>query len=246
VSTLVSAELLKLRTTRAWIGYVVALVLLTGVGAAGQLGSPTELPHGGREFQRELFSDSIAAGLIALLVGITLVTVEFRHGTITRTLLVTPRRDRVLAAKGIAALCVGGVIALFSVAVILAVAIPWLSAEGTSFGVGGVSGLIARFVLAVALWGLLGAAIGAAVQNQTPALVASILWFVILEHLLTALLSLGDLDRLADFLPGRALGALDGSVDGALSPAAGAGVALVYIMVIGAAGLLRLTRRDIT
>jgi len=41
--------------------------------------------------------------LFAIIVGITIVTTEFRHGTVTPTFLAEPHRERVLFAKAIAA-----------------------------------------------------------------------------------------------------------------------------------------------
>ena len=76
MSTLVGSEFLKLRTTRGWIGYVLALVILSGIGAAAQVGSALEFERDSPEFRLDLLSSSVAAGLIAFLVGITSVTVR--------------------------------------------------------------------------------------------------------------------------------------------------------------------------
>ena len=65
--------------------------------------------------------------LFAIIVGITIVTTEFRHGTVTPTFLVEPRRERVIVAKAIAATVVAIGFALLSLVVLAAVAIPWLS-----------------------------------------------------------------------------------------------------------------------
>ena len=244
---LVSAELLKLRTTRAWIGYVVALFLLSGIAAASLAGGAAAFEIDSPEYQRDLVSTSVAAGFIALLVGITLVTVEWRHGTVTRTILVTPRRARVLVAKQIAGFLVGVVLAVLAVVVVLAVAIPVLSGEGGGFVLdAAMMGRIGWVVLAAALAGAFGVGVGALLKSQTFALVAAIVWTLVLEPLLRALLELAEREGAADFLPGQALGALDGSVEDALSPAAGGIVGLAYVVGFGVLGWLRLERSDIT
>lgn len=245
---LVGAEFLKLRTTRAWIGYVVALLLLSGIAAAVLAGGAAAFEIDSPEYQRDLVSTSASfAGFIALLVGITLVTVEWRHGTVTRTILVTPRRARVLVAKQIAGLLVGVALAVLAVVVVLAVAIPVLSGEGGGFVLdGAMTGRIGRVVLAAALAGAFGVGVGALVKSQTFALVAAIVWKLVLEPLLRALFELAERDGAADFLPGQALGALDGSVEDALSPAAGVVVGLAYVAGFGVLGWLRLERSDIT
>jgi len=247
VRALVSAELLKLRTTRAWIGYVVALFLLSGIAAASLAGGAAAFEIDSPEYQRDLVSTSVSAGFIALLVGITLVTVEWRHGTVTRTILVTPRRARVLVAKQIAGFLVGVVLAVLAVVVVLAVAIPVLSGEGGGFVLdAAMMGRIGWVVLAAALAGAFGVGVGALLKSQTFALVAAIVWTLVLEPLLRALLELAEREGAADFLPGQALGALDGSVEDALSPAAGGIVGLAYVVGFGVLGWLRLERSDIT
>jgi len=244
---LLGAEFLKLRTTRAWIGYAVTLVLLSGTAAAGLAASAAAFEVDSPEYQRELVSTSVSAGLIALLVGVTLMTAEWRHGTVTRTILVTPRRARVLVAKQIAGFLAGVALAVLAVAVVLAVAIPVLAGEGGGFVVDAeMSGRIGRVVLAAALAGAFGVGVGALLKNQTFAVVAAIVWLLVGEPLLQALLALAELEGSADFLPGRALGALDGSVTDALPASAGGVVGLAYVVGFGVLGWLRLERSDIT
>lgn len=246
MSVLVGAELLKLRTTRGWIGYLLALVVLSGIGAAGGLGAAEKGRLDTTGFQRDLLASSHASGLIALLVGITAVTAEWRHGTITRTFLVTPRRELVVAAKGMALIAVGAVLAVVSVAVVLAVAVPWLAIDGASIHVGGLGGIVARIVVGAALWGLLGVAVGSAVQSQTGALVGAILWVVLVEPLFAVLLGLAGLERVGDFLPARSLQELESTGGSGLTPGAAFAVGLAWIAVVGALGCVRVIRRDIT
>jgi ABC-type transport system involved in multi-copper enzyme maturation permease subunit len=245
--SLARAEFLKLRTTRAWLAYVPALCVISGIGAAARLGTARELDFDGPDFSRELLMSSLASGLIAFLVGITAVTGEWRYGTITRTFLVTPRRERVLVAKEIVVLLVGAALAALAIVVVLAVAVPWLAAEGSSFALdGGVLELFAQLVLAAALWGALGAGVGALVQSQTSAVVIGLFWVLILEALIEAVLGLVDLEALADFQPGYALSAFVGDLDSGLSPWAGGAVALGWVLGLGALGCVRMIYRNVT
>lgn len=247
MSALVGAELLKLRTTRAWIGYLLALALLTGIGVAAQIGSAVDVELGERGFQLDLVETASVSGLIALLLGITSVTWEWRHGTITPTFLATPRRERVVAAKLLAAALVGGALAVAAVLVVLAVAVPWLAAEGASLSFDGATwGRIGRLFLAAALWGAIGAAVGSLVHSQVGALVGAIIWLVLGEALVVGLLGLADVEGVGDYLPGQALGALDGSTDDGLPAWAGAAVGVCYLCVLGLLGALRTRRRDVT
>ncbi len=129
MTALVQSELLKVRTTRAWWGYLIVIVLLTGIGVAGEIGSSESANRSTLSFQVGLIDTIGVAVLFAIIVGITIVTTEFRHGTVTPTFLAEPRRERVLFAKGIATTVVAIGFALLSLVVLAAVAIPWLTIE---------------------------------------------------------------------------------------------------------------------
>lgn len=246
MSALLRAELLKLRTTRAIYGYLLLLVALSAIAAAAQATAAHLLDLQDPAFQRDLLSQSAAAPLLALLLGILSATVEWRHGTITRTFLAAPKRWRVLAAKELNGLAVGVVLAVLAVAVVIAVAAPILSHDGSPFVVDGAFvGRIAEILLASALWGALGAGLGLLVQHQAAALVGTVIWILIAESLLAALLDWAGFRRVADVLPRHALDALAGHESG-LSAGAGAAVGLLYVCGFAALAFLRLRRQDIT
>ena len=62
-----------------------------------------------------------AARLVALLLGVLMVTSEFRHNTVTASLLESPRRGRVVTAKALVAVSVGLALGLAGLAIVLAV-----------------------------------------------------------------------------------------------------------------------------
>jgi ABC-2 type transport system permease protein len=247
MTALARAELLKLRTTRAWLGYVPALVVVSGIGTAAQLGTAKDLDLAGPEFSRELLMSSLVAGLIAFLVGITVVSSEWRYGTITRTFLVTPRRERVLVAKGVLLLLVGAGLAVLAISVVLVVSVPWLSVEGASFRLDrGVLERLVQLVLGAALWGAFGVGVGSLIHNQTAAVAVGLLWVLLFEAMVAAGLGLVDLERYADYQPGYALSAFVGDLESGLSPWAGGAVALGWVLVLCALGAVRVVRRDVT
>ena len=243
---LVVAEALKLRTTRAWIGFLVAVLALTGIAAAGTVGTAEELQRGTPELSREILSAALFAAVIAFLIGIVSVTTEWRHGTVTRTFLATPRRGRVLAAKELFILLLALFLAVLAIALVLAIAVPWLASEGSSFETSGHAGYVARIVGSTMLWGALGVGVGAIVHSQTPALVGAILWVLLVEALITGLLGLVGAEVVGDYLPGRALSAFDGSEEGGLSMWAGGAVGLGWIVALGLFGHVRISREDVT
>src|SRR3954470_9290040 len=94
MTALLHAELLKLRTTRTFaaiVGTATALsLLLVGLGAG--LGVEKD-PHA-------LFTNSAITYIIVLLGAIGM-TGEWRHRTITGSVLAAPDRVRLLAAKAL-------------------------------------------------------------------------------------------------------------------------------------------------
>jgi ABC-2 type transport system permease protein len=246
VTSLLRAELLKLRTTRTLYVYLTILVALSAIAAAVQASEAHLFELNDPEFQRDLLSQSVAAPLIALLLGIVSLTVEWRHGTITRTFLVSPRRWHVLAAKEINAFVLGIGLALLGLVVAIAVAAPLLSHDSTPLQVdGALVGRVGEIILATALWGALGAGVGALIQQQAAALVGAILWILVVESLLAALLDWLDLTWIADVLPRHALDALAGHEAG-LSAGAGGAVGVAYVAFFAALALARIRRQDIT
>ena len=249
MTALVRSELLKVRTTRGWYGYLSAIVLLVGIGVAGDVGSTDDFRRSELSYQVGLVEAAGFAGVIAAILGITMVTTEFRHGTITPTLLANPRRERMLAGKSLAATIVAIGFALLALAVLVAVAVTWLSFVDAEQHLGDPEVLkrMGQIVLVSVLWALIGIAVGAAVHGQVAALVGTLVWIFLGETLLGALLSVLDLEGVAEYLPFRALDAADGTGgDNLLSYWPGVAVTIGWIAVIGAFGLVRTSRRDIT
>jgi ABC-2 type transport system permease protein len=243
VTALVSAELLKLRTTRAWIGYVLGLIALAVLGSAA---TTSVLQRGAPEYTLDVVSSARIAGLVAFLVGITTVTSEWRHGTITRTFLTTPRRERVLLSKELTAVLLGIWLAVVALAVVLTVASIRLMTQDARLDVDGVAlkGM-GQVIAETALWAALGVGVGAIIQSQTVALVVGILWVLLAETLVAVLLDVVDQEGIADYLAGRALGALGGA-DGGLHPVTGGAVGLGWVVALGLLGAVRMGRKDVT
>lgn len=245
---LVAAEALKFRTTRAALGTLLALVALTAIAAAATVGTAGDDLLGTTQHARDIVGSALFTSLVVFVMGILAVTMEWRHGTITRTFLGAPRRGRVLVAKEIWVALLAALLAVAAIGLALAIAIPWLSIVDSSFEADrSVAGLAGRVVLAAVLWGALGVGIGAVVQAQAPALVGGFIWILLLEGLLTAVFGLIDLETVADYLPGRALSSLDGTGgEGGLSTWMGGAVGLAWAVGLGLLGFARIARQDVT
>lgn len=249
MTALVSSELLKVRTVRSWWAYVGVVVLVSAISVAASIGAGDPGARGTVEFQRGLADTIGIATLIGLLLGITIVTSEFRHGTVTPTFLVMPVRERVLAAKAATAGIVALALALLSLAVAAAVSTVWLSAIGADLHLasGELGRAVGQQLLVTLLWALVGVAVGSAVHGQVAALVGTLVWIFLVETVLAGLLAVLELDGLVGYLPFRALDAADGGAgEGLLSYGGGLLVSTAWIAALGALGVLRTRRRDIT
>lgn len=247
MTQLVRAELAKLRTTRttpvllaAMLAYAVVTVVFI-VTAAGTQGNP---PLHADSLRQLLAAPSRVVAGAVLLVGILALAGEFRHQTITHTFLVTPRRGRVVAAKLTAGALVGLVFAAASIVVVLGVGLPWLAAKGVPIQFTGVVGQqVAGVLAAAALSGLLGVAVAALIRNQVAAVVGALLWLLVIEGILPAVLGAPTLPR---WLPGGAAAALTDPGGQHLSMWAGGLLLAAYGLVLAAIASRLSLHRDIT
>ena len=247
MTRLFAAELLKLRTIRTAWGYALAVIGLAGLLAAGNIGSP---PEGGRrapDYQFDLvLTGTLPAVLLALLLGILLFTNEFRHGTISRTLLATPRRPVLVGVKLLTGAAAGLGLALLAIATVAGVAIIWLSAIDVPLELADASGAVWRGLVAAALIGALGAAVGGFVHSQVGALVGTLIWLFVAEPIVWVLLGLIELDGVADYLPAVTVLSITDPESENLSYAGTVGMAVVWTAVGTALAVLRTRRKDIT
>ncbi|MEA2181367.1 MAG: type transport system permease protein, partial [Solirubrobacteraceae bacterium] len=155
-------KLISVRTTWLLLGAMILIEgavagLLAGLGEKKDL-RPANVP--------DLLIGTPLSILFVFTLGALISTNEFRHGTANSTFLITPRRERVIAAKLVVGLAVGLVGALLYIAVNAGLGLSILSSRGvdvasntavnTYLGVG--TGLV--------LGCLFGVALGASLRNQ--------------------------------------------------------------------------------
>lgn len=261
----------KILTTRAWwINVLAAFAYMAMMGAilAGAF------VFGNRQVESGQVSGQAALDPVALamtvytlavslgyifpaLLGALAVTSEFRHRTITPTLLAEPRRGLVLGAKLVAVLPFAALVALASVtgSVLAGAATLAVLGEPTMLGDSDVQAAIARSVLALILWALVGVGFGSVLTNQVAAIVVLLGFTQLVEPLLRLALSAFDATQeIAKFLPGAAGESLAGASlysstgtvgVGLLQPWQGALVLLAYAIGLVAIGRFTTFRRDI-
>jgi ABC-type transport system involved in multi-copper enzyme maturation permease subunit len=244
---LYAAELLKLRTLRGTWGFLIVAVGLAALFTAGGIGgaSGEERLSGGYQFR--LFLDTaFATGILSLLLGIVLFTNEFRHGTIARTLLAEPRRWRLVLTKLVTGATSGLMLALLAFVTALAMAVIWLGALDVPLEWGDIADGAGRSIVAVALAGIIGAALGGAVHSQVGALVGALVWMFVVEPLCWVLLGLVGWDGVAEYLPAASMGGVIDTGNEGLSFPVSVGMSAAWAALLLGLALLRTGRRDIT
>jgi ABC-2 type transport system permease protein len=238
---LVGAEFLKLRTTRTAYGFLAATVLLTLAAQAATFATADFRTE--EDVERALAGAGVAAALL-LVLGIVATTGEHRHGTITASLLASPDRRRLVAAKLLAYLATGSVLGAAAMAVTIAAGVPWLSARDAPLELldaGDYLSLTAQGIAAAALSGAIGVGIGAIVRNQVAAVVGALVYLFVLEPVVGLLSS-----RVASFTIGGTQGALTGAPgDDALGPLAAGLVLAAWALALSAVGAEVEERRDV-
>lgn len=268
-------ELRKISTTRTWwlnalimaaymliMAIIMAAVFSLSARAAEEV-SPAPLPGGAGSMLLDpyaaassVYTLAVALGYIfPAVLGAMVVTTEFRHGTITPTLLTQPQRSVVLGSKFVAVLPFAVVVALAGVTgtVLGGAATLALLGEPTFLTDGAMMRTIALSVLALVLWSLVGVGFGAVLTNQVAAIVVLLVFTQFVEPLLRLLLAqFSATETLSKFLPGAAGEAIAGSslysssgLAALLEPWQGALVLLGYAVLLIVIGRLTTFGRDI-
>jgi ABC-type transport system involved in multi-copper enzyme maturation permease subunit len=226
------AELRKLTRTRSLVAVPVAGLVIAALGTIVFIaaGKATEIPARLSEYGPLRFGPS-NFGLLLAIFGVRLFADESQHHTLAATLIRTPNRLRVLAAKVLVAV---GVAAAFCGAVYLIViptTLVGLSIRGLTMtvDVAASAALFGRVVVATVLLTVLGVAVGTAVRNRTAALVGMIVWFTLAEDLIGGLL------HVKRFLPSAAMRSLVSASPSALTTAP---VGAMLLLSVVAAALL--------
>lgn len=193
---LLRAEVLKVWTTRLWIGLLLGGLLMSGVGAVALLilsGTEEGLRAGlvpirtVADVQTLAFQAAVMSAFVAVL-GATMATGEYRYGTAAGTYLATPSRERVVTAKVLASIPLGfaaGVVAGLLPIVIGAV---WFRVHGDPFPFGRPVLIAALEVgLQCAYGAAVATGVGAAIRSQLVAILGLLGWVFIAESLVAAL-----------------------------------------------------------
>lgn len=249
---LVRVELLKLRTTRLTYGLLATAAGLTALFAlleasrAGKGGANAPAPLYTASGLTSVIAGGVWALLLAAVLGVTVSSGEFRHQTATFTYLVTPGRNRVLAAKMVAAALAGAVFGLVGYLIAAGTGLGFAASRGYHIPLGDatLANYGAGHLVAGALLAVTGVAVGSLIRSQLAGVIGVFVWAIVIESLLGGLFT-----SIRPYLPYTAATTLAGTSlgGGAFGPAHGvnggtplpfaaatallAGLALVLAMV---------------
>jgi len=271
---LVKAELFKVRTTSLWWIFAILLVPFWAAsilfnwatasfvanadpGGNAQQGEQIRVAGEAINIATNLYTSGQYLGiLLVLLLSAIIVTNEFFHLTATTTFLVTPRRERVILAKFVAATVVGVLVWALTTVLNLIVA-PFILRHvgvGAQLGEAGVWRAIGLNALAFVLWAVLGVGFGVLIRSQIAATLILSITYVVGTAVIGVVFTLLAnnvaqwIDKLQVFVPTTAsqLMISGTEVPGNFPRWVGAAVLIGYAVVTGIVGTLLTERRDIS
>lgn len=245
---LVRAELLKLRTTRLWIvllGLAVALLALIVIAVLAATPGRDPQARALHELKtvadvRTLLDIGGLAGTLALVLGVTMTTSEYRYGTAGITYLATPHRTRVVTAKMLTAVPVGALFGLVGGSVPVLVALAWFAVKGNTVPLDHTIPLEILQIGLQALFGaVMGVAFGAVVRNQIAGIVGLLVWVLVVESIVSSLIPVT-----AKWFPfSGAAGAFSSQASDRLFARPEAGLLMAAYVVLGWAAAVWFERR---
>lgn len=269
----IRSEFAKIFTVRMWwvlllvlVGYVAFTAgLLAAVfgGATDPLGASggnvPALPDAA--LPPIIYSIASSVGYVfPVLFGTLATTTEFRHQTLTPTFLAQPRRGIVLGAKLVVLAVMGAIYGVAALVASVGLGATILASTGHSTALDDpdVWSLIARVVLVMAIWAVIGVGLGALIPSQVAAIVIVLAFTQFIEPILRLVASSWEwMSGIGQFLPGAASDALVGAsfftVMGGMSAEAqsldwwqGGLVMLALAVIAAGVGYFTSWRKDVT
>lgn len=268
-----SSEVRKVRSTKLW--WILAIVLagysafnagFTAFvfGAMGDALGIGAVEQSAQQSANLVYSTVASAGyVIPLLFGALVVTGEIRHRTLGMTFTLEPKRSIVLFSKSIVLFLIGLVLGLAGLIGAVGAGASVLAATDGDAMLGSPETwlLIARVLIVMAVWAIIGFGVGILVRNQAFAIVITLVLTLIVEPLLRVGAQFWDWSaQVAKYLPGAAteafvgsnslndLSAVDPSMPAAATPLgiwAGLAVLVGYAAIVVLAGWLFRWRKDV-
>ncbi|MEN9324582.1 MAG: hypothetical protein RL414_336 [Actinomycetota bacterium] len=193
-------------------------------------------------------------GLIGLFLSLIALTLfasssanEYTYGTLRNILVRQPSRMKVLAGKFIAT--AGYAIVLVTVAAILNIALSYAlsghakvdtAAWSSAKAIHGFLNLFGNTTLSIMCYGVVGMSMGLILKNPMSAISISLLWFMVLENVLGAVLS-----SATQWMPGSAFQSLMGGGFHEFTYTRSLVLSGAYLLLFGGSAAYLFKRRDV-
>lgn len=250
MKALLDAELRKMRSTRATTLLVLATLVLAVLTVAttvpGVMEENASVSLDDPDLLALVVGNGFGAPLVLMaLLGVLAFTQEFRYGTITSTYLGEPHRTRVLVAKALSLALASVVITTVTLAVSLTTSIVLIrSQDGDVTIAAQFWQTVAAAFLVMAVYGIIGVAVGALVPNQIAAVVGLLIWMLAVEQVVIP--ALPEVGRWMPFAVASSLMQLGSSYGGELLPVAMGGLVLLgYAVLTIVLAFLVTPKRDV-
>jgi ABC-2 type transport system permease protein len=281
LARLIRAEIAKIRTTKTWWLLALGIVAFTALaftsnafqhhyelfpppgvqrGDEGQEAIATaHTPAGLAKIAADMMTSGQFFGLLlAMIIGILVLTNEFFHQTATTTFMTSPHRTMVVMAKAVAAILFGGLFWLIATVLDLIATPIYLNSQHVSVSITQwtVVQSVLLNLLAFAIWAIFGMGLGTLIRSQIGAVVTGMALYLlgtaavaILFQILHNLIH-GDWILTAQVIaPAIASGVM--ITPGEAFPHAppqwvGGAVLIGYAIVTGFVGIVIMRRRDIS
>lgn len=205
MTNLLRAELRKLATVRSVPAIVAAVLAVAVVGVLPAWTAPAadKAAFTANDLVAAVRGPAFVVAAAALVLGVLATAGELRHGTMAATLLVTPRRRRVVAAKTIAVAGVAAVMAAMAgvVTAVLSTAVLESAGVATASVRADVAVTALAVVAIAAVYAVAGVGLGLALRDQTAAIAGALVWITVVENVLPVVLRAPSLSR---WMPGGA------------------------------------------
>ncbi len=249
---LLRSEWIKLRTvTMNWVLAIIAVAFPLVVTLLTAFFSGDEVDFNTRDLASVLTGTTVVAALLCGVIAAASITSEFGFGTIRPTFAATPQRIKVIVAKGVV------VVVATSVLAAVVVLIGWLAGSSIASGRGATIDLadvptavpaMVGVVVLTALMALAGYGFGLITRSTPVAVSILIVWPLIAEGLVGALLSVitGN-DKIGMWMPFQAgirLALVESFGDGGPSRIVAGGYFGAVALALVALGSRAVNRRD--
>lgn len=261
----IKAEVRKLMTTRMWWGMAIA-VFLSGALLAllmGSISSENPSPEAQAQGAPAMSSTEIAIAtytggssfgyILLMVIGIMTIGSEYRHKTITGSLLAVPRRTSLIVSKIIALLGFGVMYGVIFLIGSVGAGATVLSMRGMEVfpEASQVTRSLALLLLILGVWALIGLGLGVLIPNQVAAILVGVALAFIVEPILGSIASSQDWGKdVAKYFPSQATQAVLGGYkpedSTQLTWWAAALVLIAYAAVMALIGTILTRRRDVS